>query len=448
MNVISDRLTSRLLQDQMRQCEDEIFLDVGGDFQVFDVTQHKIESTSIRSEEDFSNLLSQPVTIGTRIISISADSTIEPLNISFTWCARLFEAYQVRPEFLQVLLAFGNEPLRAEACSASNAYFPTWDNGYCLSYKLNFVEPNKRGGRDPWSRRHLGVYHHHTSESDLYILLHCTSSSALYQQLAPAAKNGGAVERLLTDIFEHPGSLHDAIMACYIHNWRFYLRDMGDEVSGMNDEAMVAKVTDPVSENHALVRRLRKIRDRVSFTSACCLSNLEALRSICKSRGDSTRDMHTSMLPMAETMINGYIQDSKSLQDGIDNTIELISYTLAVHNQEETAKLDKETRNLAEETSRVTVELKSINESSANDSAIISIITILSAIYVPGSFVAVSLSSHSLLNSVDLFFPSRLTHFALACSQSSAPTSSSSAPRRTTSPSLGTFGSSSSAGRC
>lgn len=194
---------------------------------------------------------------------------------------------------------------------------------------------------------------------------------------------------------------------------------------------MVAKVTDPVSENHALVRRLRKIRDRVSFTSACCLSNLEALRSICKSREDSARDMHTSMLPTAETLINGYIQNSKSLQDGIGNTIELvsllldqintcrasfslkhnclqISYTLAVHNQEETAKLDKETRNLAEETSRVTVELKSINESSANDSAIISIITILSAIYVPGSFVAVSPSSHSLLNSVDLFFFSLL----------------------------------------
>ncbi|ROV96678.1 hypothetical protein VSDG_05559 [Cytospora chrysosperma] len=155
-----------------------------------------------------------------------------------------------------------------------------------------------------------------------------------------------------------------------------------------NDEAMVAKVTDSVSENHALVRRLRRIRDRVSFTSACCLSNLEALRSICKSREGPARDMYNSMLPTAETIINGYIQNSKSLQNGIDNTIELISYTLAVHNQEETAKLDKETRNLAEETSRVTMELKTINESSANDSAIISIITTLSAIYVPGSFVA------------------------------------------------------------
>lgn len=67
-----------------------------------------------------------------------------------------------------------------------------------------------------------------------------------------------------------------------------------------------------------------------------------------------------------------------------------ITCTLALHNQEETAKLDKEMRNLAAETSRVTVKLKEVNEKFANDSAIISIITILSAIYVPGSFVAVS----------------------------------------------------------
>lgn len=47
-------------------------------------------------------------------------------------------------------------------------------------------------------------------------------------------------------------------------------------------------------------------------------------------------------------------------------------------------------RNLAEQTSGVTVKLKEINQKFANDSAIITIITILSAIYVPGGFVAVS----------------------------------------------------------
>lgn len=47
-------------------------------------------------------------------------------------------------------------------------------------------------------------------------------------------------------------------------------------------------------------------------------------------------------------------------------------------------------RNLAEQRSGVTVKLKEINQKFANDSAIFTIITILSAIYVPGGFVAVS----------------------------------------------------------
>ena len=86
---------------------------------------------------------------------------------------------------------------------------------------------------------------------------------------------------------------------------------------------MVAKVTDPVSENHVRVRRLRKIRDRVSFASSCCLSNLEVVRSIRQSREDSACGAHTPST--AETAINGYVQNSKALKDAIDNTIELVS---------------------------------------------------------------------------------------------------------------------------
>lgn len=63
-----------------------------------------------------------------------------------------------------------------------------------------------------------------------------------------------------------------------------------------SDGAMVAKVTDAVSEGHARVRRLGKLRDRVSFASSCCSSNLEVVRSIRKSRKIPTGDVHTSML--------------------------------------------------------------------------------------------------------------------------------------------------------
>lgn len=91
---------------------------------------------------------------------------------------------------------------------------------------------------------------------------------------------------------------------------------------------MVANVTDTVSENHVRVRRLRKIRDRIGFASACCMSNIEVLNSIRKSRETSPRDMHPGSLSTAETVINGYIRNTKALQDAVDNTIELVSLVL------------------------------------------------------------------------------------------------------------------------
>lgn len=50
-----------------------------------------------------------------------------------------------------------------------------------------------------------------------------------------------------------------------------------------------------------------------------------------------------------------------------------------------------EMRNLAKETSQVTKRLKELTENTVDDSAIVRIITIVSAVYLPGSFVAVSI---------------------------------------------------------
>lgn len=60
-----------------------------------------------------------------------------------------------------------------------------------------------------------------------------------------------------------------------------------------------------------------------------------------------------------------------------------VGYTLTLHNQLETAKVDIELRDLTER-------LKSLTESTVDDSATVRIITLVSAFYLPGSFVAVS----------------------------------------------------------
>lgn len=63
--------------------------------------------------------------------------------------------------------------------------------------------------------------------------------------------------------------------------------------------------------------------------------------------------------------------------------------TSDIRNQEQSVRLDREMRNLAEETSKVTKKLTVIAEGAANEGEVIRVITIVSAIYLPGSFVTV-----------------------------------------------------------
>lgn len=67
-----------------------------------------------------------------------------------------------------------------------------------------------------------------------------------------------------------------------------------------------------------------------------------------------------------------------------------ISCTLTIHSHDEAAKLAHEIKVLTEETSSVTKKLTQIAENSAHSGEIIRVITIVSAIYLPGSFATVS----------------------------------------------------------
>lgn len=63
--------------------------------------------------------------------------------------------------------------------------------------------------------------------------------------------------------------------------------------------------------------------------------------------------------------------------------------TSNTRNQEQAIQLNEEMRSVALETGRVTKELTSVTQSAANGGEVIRIITIVSAIYLPGSFVMV-----------------------------------------------------------
>jgi len=140
------------------------------------------------------------------------------------------------------------------------------------------------------------------------------------------------------------------------------------------------------------VQSLRNIIDIVIFARACCTADLEVLHRLQNS-GQASLKQNTDM-QSRETNLRDYISGADGLQNRLRNAIDLVGYTLTLHNQLETAKVDKEVRTmtqnlclLTEEMKILTEDMKNLTQDTVDDSTTVKIITFVSAIYLPGSFV-------------------------------------------------------------
>jgi hypothetical protein len=94
------------------------------------------------------------------------------------------------------------------------------------------VEENFRKGQDKWSFRHTGVYHHHTSDFDLFILLHPNSNGILESRLLSmlgTESSSTAESSQLAQFRKDPYRLHLLVMSSFFDNWRWYFRDLGED---------------------------------------------------------------------------------------------------------------------------------------------------------------------------------------------------------------------------
>lgn len=79
--------------------------------------------------------------------------------------------------------------------------------------------------------------------------------------------------------------------------------------------------------------------------------------------------------------IDGYISTTTDNQQ--------IGYTLTLRNQLDAASVSIELRDLTAKLQGVTSELKDLQKLSVDDSAVVKIVTVMSAVYLPGTFIVV-----------------------------------------------------------
>lgn len=328
--------------------------------------------------------------------SIYSSKTIFPLDITHELLVDLFEAYNIHRDFADVVASFGQEPNLAER-SSNNSTINIKETGDCnISYQIRYVDNNHRGGQDPWSLRHSGVFHHHTAHgtTDTVVLLHPVREPLIGNAIAALKED--AVGR--SEVCENPFLLHAWMFAQYFANWRWYLRYVGERFAKENSMAMVEQPEDTNPQSSfRRVQVLRNTMDLVLSTRACCSGNLDLIQRL--SRCSQPAIQRLQILEAFECRMKGYIESADVLKGRVQNLIDLVSvtigsfhdsvfntnqigYTLTLHNQMEAAKIDNELRSLTEQ-------LKNLTEDTVDDSATVKIITLVSAVYLPGSFIAV-----------------------------------------------------------
>lgn len=304
--------------------------------------------------------------------------TIAPLDITSTLLEHIIDEYNVHPDFADVVSSFGQDPNIAEG-SSNNVTIHTTQSGCEISYQMRYVEQNQRGGMNPWSMRHTGICHHHNSGGiDVFILLHPVREPAI-QTVLSALETDPIMRRALCS---NPFLLHTWLFARYFDNWRWYFRYLGERFAEENNLAMVVKPerAEP-SSSFLRVQRLRNTNDFVLFSRACCAGNLDLLTRLAAADVDGLAGLDE--LEALKSKMKGYIESADVLKGRVQNLIDLVGYTLTLHNQLEAAKIDTELRDLTEG-------LKRLTEDTVDDSATVKIITFVSAVYLPGSFIAVS----------------------------------------------------------
>lgn len=318
----------------------------------------------------------------TRIISIYSLSTIEPLQVTSELMRKILSKYHIHADFARIIFSFGEAPNYAEASSSSssNVSIRTSLEGVTeASYEIRYVEENKREGQDPWSLRHTGVYHRHDSELDVFVLLHPMEANVAEKRLLKLIETPEENLEELKRITQNPFRLHLLLFSSYFDNWRWYFRHLGKEFSRTNNKAMVIKPEAiNATTSFSYVQNLRNTADTVLFGRACCNGDLDLIKELMKCKVSDLSKLED--LQSEATKLQGFVESSDVLQGRIRNTIDLIGYTLNLHNQLESAKVNSKLRSLTEE-------LRNYTKDTVDDSATVKIITFVSAIYLPGSFV-------------------------------------------------------------
>ncbi|KAL4745163.1 hypothetical protein BDW72DRAFT_211694 [Aspergillus terricola var. indicus] len=360
-----------------------------------------IASQIFRDDEQFELHITSAPEPRARIISISSKISIKPLEITQSSMHTLLDRYDIGIDFLDLVHSFGQKPHISDAGHGGMSVRRRTDGAYDTQYLLPYIADCSRGGPTKWTDRWLGVFHRFSPEPNgrgrnLWIFLHANHDSEAQNRIQSTVSAH-------SDLSQHPQSLHLAALSSYIGNWRWYIRSLGEEVESMVG-LRVARVNMVITvnlyqANHVTVSEFRDEKNHDQAQK--WLVNLSTLREkLCPLPGKMRvthqilrkldemncifhrhqHDDNPILVEMADTLafylqrVEGHLQSLQALDNKLQSTLNLLEVAVDLGNRTTTGEINRR--------------MLKLTTHSVDDSAAVRVITFLTMLYLPPSFVS------------------------------------------------------------
>ncbi|KAL4931548.1 uncharacterized protein BDV17DRAFT_255979 [Aspergillus undulatus] len=339
------------------------------------------EPQTFSDSDDFESHLSVTPTPHTRIVSICCQSSLDPLGITETAMQKLTDLYEIDDSFIDHAVLFGDKPRTSDAGHGGITVKERVDGSFDMHYRFTYTGSYRVGVEGPtkFTDRQLCVFQRYSPSGtgNLWIFLHARPrtelQSKLEKTLATAPKDG------LLDW----AALHQLVFNTYIGNWRWCLRNFGEQIEAATDIALTMDLSNlkVVSDTESLglllhpqylVNRIMPFSSQIGVTLAT-VRKMAEVNELFLSQGLTTDVQYRRLADVTAhytSSLESYIKSVEALEKKVQGSSNLLATTLTLSNQ---------------------ARMLQLADASVEDNANVFVVTVVSLFYLPASFVSIFL---------------------------------------------------------
>ncbi|KAF7164620.1 hypothetical protein CNMCM5623_009077 [Aspergillus felis] len=346
-----------------------------------------------------------------------ADAHSRALSVTEQAMRKLMSLYNIDSSFFDLVVSFGDKPRSSDAGHGgmsvkqgdNGAYGipPLVRLGYVsranfadMQYLFTYAEDDSKGRETvSWRIRQVCVFHRYDplKSGNLWILLHASPQSKLQRQIEQTLSTSPAA------LLAEWSSIHLLVLSTYLGGWRWCIRNLGDEIEKTVDIALTLDLSKPRTGDHKdglvyllkqqyLGDRLVPVASRVGV-ALTTLHRLEQINSFFHSKRFSSDDDFQSVageLTYYITSLEGHLESVNVLERKVRGISDLLAVALTVENQAVTIDINNKMLDLNNK-------LVKLTNKSLDENATVRIVTLVTLIYLPASFVSVGAQTYQII---------------------------------------------------